>query len=460
MIMGTIGRGYPGAHGGTRMKALRTVALGATVAVAMGIATVPVAAQGSKEKLQSTEIGISPKEIRIAVVADVDNPLAPGLFEGSPNAVKAFAKYINANGGLAGRKVVVDFIDSHLSADEARNAIIKACSDDFALVGTAALFLNNVDDLTTCTDKAGAATGIPDLPIVTTEVAQQCSPVSFPVNAPQLLCSTKDQDPQTFRAGRGTVQYYKRTIAKNLHGIFLYSNDLKSAAAAGLVLARGSQAAGVKSDGEIGVSGRATQAAFTPLVQRMKDAGSNYALSSGPFSSMVSLRKEAKLQGIKNDDVVWDCFSNCYDERLIEQGGADVEGQYVTLSQLPFSEAKQNKALANYVKFTGKDNVDGFGSYAWIASLLFRDAVNSIVEKSGNNALTREKLLGALTQIHSFNADGMWGTTDIGNRVPTPCVMVLQVRNGKFTRVYPKKPGTLDCKKSNPITIKESLLRQ
>lgn len=165
---------------------------------------------------EATDVGITPTETRIAVVADVETPLAPGLFKGSPDAVNAFAKYINAHGGLAGRKVVVDFIDSHLNADEARNAIITACSEDFALVGTAALFLNNVDDMTTCVDKSGAATGIPDLPIVITEVAQQCSPVSFPVNAPQLLCSTKDDDPQTFRVARGTVRYYRRTISKDL----------------------------------------------------------------------------------------------------------------------------------------------------------------------------------------------------------------------------------------------------
>jgi ABC-type branched-subunit amino acid transport system substrate-binding protein len=439
------------------MRRMRTIAIGTAVVLALGAGAVPVAAG---ERLQGTEVGISPDQIRIAVVADVDNTLAPGLFKGSPAAVEAFAKSINAHGGLAGRKLVVDFIDSHLNADEARNAVIKACSEDFALVGTAALFLNNVDDLTTCADQAGAATGIPDLPIVTTEVAQQCSAVSFPVNPSQLLCSTKDDTPQTFRANRGPVRYYRRTIEPDLHGVYLYTNDLKSAAAAGLVLARGSQAAGVTPDAEIGVSGRATQAAFTPIVQQMKDAGSNYALSSGPFSTMVALRKEAKLQGVDPDSVVWDCFSNCYDQGLIEQGGADVEGQYVTLSQLPFSETKQNAALASYVKTTGKDDVSGFGSYAWVASLLFRDAVNAIVQREGKNGLTRTALLDALAGIHDFDADGMWGATDIGNRVPTSCFMVNQVRNGKFVRVYPKQPGTLDCAKSNRFTIQENLLHQ
>ena len=33
--------------------------------------------------------------------------------------------------------------------------------------------------------------------------------------------------------------------------------------------------------------------------------------------------------------------------------------------------------LANFVKYTGKDNVDCFGAYAWAAGIAFRDAVNA-----------------------------------------------------------------------------------
>lgn len=439
------------------MKVMRTVALCVAFAVAIGLATTPAVAQGAKESPQATEVGVTDNEIHIAVVADDENPLAPGLFHGSPVAVDAFGKYINSKGGLAKRKVVVDFIDSHLSADDARNAIIKACSEDFAIVGTAALFLNNMDDAIACQDKAGAATGIPDLAIVTTEVSQQCSPVTFGINPPQLDCATKDQHPQTFRANQGSVEYYQRAIEKKLHGAFVYSNDLKSAAVGGLTLARGAQAGGVKSDGETGISARAPQSAYTPVVQQMKDASSNYALNGGPFSAMVALRKEAKLQGINLDDIVWDCFSNCYDKRFIEQGGADAEGQYVTLTQLPFNEKKINKALANYIKFAGADNVDGFGTYAWLAGLLLRDSVNAIVKRGGVNGLTRAALLEQLKNTHAFNGDGMWGTTDIGNHIPSSCIMLTQVKDGDFRRVYPKKPGTFDCKKSNGIEIKEDL---
>jgi hypothetical protein len=189
----------------------------------------------------------------------------------------------------------------------------------------------------------------------------------------------------------------------------------------------------------------------------MRDKNSNWGMATSTYDSTVALRKEALLQGVNPKSVVWDCFSQCYDKRFLTQGGADVEGQYLQLAQLPFEEAKSNKALANYIKFTAADKIDGFGAYAWIASFLFRDAVNSVVSKGGNNALTRKALLNALRSQHSFNADGMWSTTDIAAHIPSPCFLVMQVQGGKFKRVYPAKAGTFDCKASNRITTRQDL---
>jgi hypothetical protein len=189
----------------------------------------------------------------------------------------------------------------------------------------------------------------------------------------------------------------------------------------------------------------------------MRNKNSNYAMATSTYDSTISLRREATVQGVDGHSAVWDCFSQCYDRQFVSHGGNDVEGQYVTLSQLPFEEAKSNAALANYIKYTGLSNIDGFGAYAWISALLFRDAVNSVVAHSGRNGLTRRALLGALGSETSFNADGMWATTDIAHRGPSPCFLVMRVQRGQFKRVYPPTPGTFDCKPSNRITIKEDL---
>jgi hypothetical protein len=343
------------------------MALVVTVVLTMAATTAVALAQSSSgDKPTATDVGVTDKEIRIAVVADVDTPLAPGIFQGSVDGVKGWAKFVNANGGLAGRKVVVDFIDSKLSADEARNAVIKACDEDFALVGTSAVFLNNVDDIEACVDQAGAATGVPDLAVVATEVAQQCSPTTYAVNPPQIVCDTKAEHPQTYQANVGRAFYYQKKYGKDLHGAYLLSGDLKSAENSnrGSMTEMQKAGSGIEQDFEALLSSTAPQSAYTPIVQQLKDKSSNYAQSGGVVNTTVLLRKEAKLQGVTDPNFIWDCTLQCYDQALIEQGGADAEGTYVSTLFLPFEEASSNKTLANYLKYTGKDNVDGFGVQA------------------------------------------------------------------------------------------------
>ncbi len=441
------------------MKHARWMAVVLTIACTLAGTTTVASAASTKPT--ATEVGVTAKTIRIAVVADVDTPLAPGLFKGSVDGVKGWAKYVNAHGGLAGRKVVVDFIDSKLSADESTNAIIKACSQDFALVGTSAIFLNKMTDMEGCANKAGAAIGIPDLAVVSTEVAQQCSKTTYAVNSPSLICSTQDQHPQTYQANVGRTFYYQSKYKKKLHGGYIYSGDLKSAENAN----RGSMAEmqhagkGIKPDYQETVGSTATQPAYTPLVQQLKDKSSNYAQSGATFNSTVLLRREAKLQGVGGSGFVWDCTLQCYDKQLLKQGGSDVNDQYVSLLFLPFEEAHSNKTLANFIKYTGPKLATGFGIQAYASGLLVSQAIQKIVKTAGVNGVTRQALFDQLNTIKSFNAGGMIGTTDIADRKVSPCYVLTQVKNGKFVRVTPSKKGTFNCKSQNYATVKLDLLK-
>jgi Periplasmic binding protein len=441
------------------VRRIRWAALLATVALAMSATTAIAAAQGGDEKPEATEIGITEDAIKVTVIADVENPLAPGLFKGSADGVIGWAKYVNKKGGLADRKVEVEFIDSHLSADDARNAFIEACSNSFAVVGATALFVNNVDDIEGCVDQAGNATGLPDIAVVTTEVVQQCSPTTFGINPPTLVCDTETEHPQTYQANAGRAYYYQKKFGKDLHGTFIFSADLKAANNANRASMTQMQTVGIKADDQVDISARAPQSEYTPVIQTMKDNGSNYAQSGSAFNSTVALRKEAKLQGLTDPDVIWDCTLQCYDRRLIEQGGSDVEGQYVSLLFLPFEEASTNKELKAYVNTVGKDNIDGFGAQAWASGVLFQQAVDNIVEKEGVNGITRQALFDELNSSFSkFDANGMIGTVDVSGRTPSACFALLQVKNGKFVRVTPTKKGTFNCDKRNLKTTKLDLL--
>ena len=444
----------------TRTRSVRSHIMIAVLAATMIVAgSVGAAgAQGGGERPKAGEVGVTADAIRIAVIADVENQLAPGLFKGAADAVQGFGRFMNARGGLAGRKVVVDFLDSKLSADEARNAVIEACQNDLALVGTSALFLNNVDDMVACPDAKGVATGLPDISGVATELVQACSPVSFPINPPAIDCATRDDTPQTYRGNVGATVYYQQEFGKHLHGVTVNTNDLQSAhnsIAVGYELAR---AAGVRIDADFTVSARSPQSAYTPIVEAIKDNNANIVMDQLNYASNVSLRKEAKLQGVTSVKA-WSCPVSCYEKGFLEQGGADVEGHFVPLTFLPFDETKSNKMLASFVKYTGKDRVTGLGASAWAAGVLLRDAIESIVARDGVNGVTRAALLDQIKRTHDFDADGMFGHLDIGSKTPGACGVMMQVRGGKFVRRQPKKPGTFHCDKKNLETVKLDLLK-
>jgi hypothetical protein len=409
-------------------------------------ALVPTAAAARpQQQPPAGEIGVTADTIRIAVIADVDNPARPGLFQGSVNGVRAFAKFVNANGGVAGgRKVQVDFIDSKLSSDEARNALVQACQEDFAIVGTTALFMNNIQPMTSCVDQAGKATGLPDVPVLQTEIEHQCSPISFPVIVVGLDCTTKDAPEKKVTVSAGPPKYFTKRN-KTLHGPFLLAGDLRSTVNAGLPIVKVNGDFGIKSDNEPKVSGLSPQAAYTPIVQDIKAKGSTYAQNLVDYKADVFLRKEAMTQGVSTVKV-WDCALQCYDQRLLQEGGAAVEGQYVSLFFVPFEDAKQNKSVNNYLKNVGgRDQADGFGAQAWTAGLFFRDVVNNVAKADGNNGLTRARFLEEAAKVHDFTADGMLGPTDVGGRKVSGCGVILQVKGGKFVRVTPSKKGTIDC---------------
>jgi len=77
--------------------------------------------------------------------------------------------------------------------------------------------------------------------------------------------------------------------------------------------------------------------------------------------------------------------------------------------------------------------------------LFFGEAVAAATADS-NNDLTRANLLEGAETVTEFDAGGMIVPTNVGGRESSGCFVLMQVRNGEFVRVHPKKKGTFDCK--------------
>jgi ABC-type branched-subunit amino acid transport system substrate-binding protein len=417
--------------------------------------TTPSYCEGAN--LTAADIGVTPEKITVTVMADVGSEIRPALFKGSWEGMKAWAEKVNASGGLACRQVEVKEADSKLSPDDSKNGIATACTNSLAMVGTTALFLNDVSGLASCKDKAGATTGLPDIAVLQTESAQQCSEFSYATLPTGSSCPYSGTGERTFKVGYTQYDYYLNRLAElgvpedeGLHGVFVVPKDLPSTIAASMPIFRAENEMGIKSDAEFGKSGLDLQTAYTPVVQAIKQNNSTYARNGLDYSGTLLMRKEAKAQGV--DSVkVWDCSVQCYDERLITEAQGATEGQYVWLNILPMEDgAEANPELANFLKYN--EAPDGFGLQAYVSGLIFERAIADAIAANGNdpNAITRANVLDAVRNIHDFDGNGMVPPLDIGNKVGSVCLVGMQIQGDKFVRVNPPEPGTFDCGGNKP----------
>jgi len=398
-----------------------------------------------------SDVGLTATTIRVGMIADVNTTVSPGLFQKSVNAVKAWASDVNASGGLAGRKVVVDFCDSKLDPNATTNCVIQACQNDFALVGTSANALQDLSDIDGCKNAQGKAVGIANLAAFAFPPVS-CDPDTYLTAGLGTYCASAQAATQTYTVPVADARYFT-AHNQGLHGIYLYDNDVPTFKITQTPVFQAGSNLGIKKDGAgfYALSGAAPQSALTPFIQVIKSSGSTFVYDDVTTASMVLLRREAQLQGV-NSVKVWECNSGCYDPSFYKQGGAAVNGTYALMLNLPYlSDYKVNPTLNKLItQLGGTDNFNNNALNSFVGALLFQDVVN---KAAATGTLNRTTLFTALKNEHAFTANGIIGTTDVGNRAPSACQIIVQLQNGVWNRVNPVKPGTFDCSTANVAKI-------
>ena len=404
-------------------------------------------------ELESSETGISDDKITVLVMADVGSPLAPGLFQGSIDGTKAWAEHVNANGGLACRQIEVIEHDSMINPVATTNGFLEACAKALAMIGSTALFATDVRDLNTCKDKAGNATGIPDIAERAVEAAHACSPNTF---APTNGVCPFTQGAREYHNNMGPHKFLQeRAEAEGdpLHGVFLIPGDLPSAINSSMPGIRAHTEFDVGNDGEFNVSGASPQPAYGQYIEAMKSADSNYAYNGSNDQTMLLWKKEALAQGIDLDAITWMCSIACYTPTFLDNDVA--EGTYVWMTFLPFEERAYNEELDTFLTAVGTDNPPSWAAGAWVAGRMFESAVNNVVVAHGLNGITRARILEEMRQLTNFTANGWFGVLDWSTKLTSKCFVLLQAQEvageQEFVRVTPSEPGTLDCNDDNII---------
>ena len=377
----------------------------------------------------ATDVGITDDAITIATIQDVGG-LRPGLFKANQKAMEAFVAWCNSEGGINGRKLDLVKYDSALL--DAYPQYVRACDHSFAIVGEAVIF----DDAGT---KPTGECGIPSVVALATTAARQSQDTVFmPLpNVPGKLAI-------------GRYRWLKqRYPGVGKRAAMLYPNTSTT-----------------KNSGQKNVAG-AEQVGFDfvyqgvteinvvnwgPFVDQIRQHDITYLAMVADFVNWAGLQREMVAQGVKVR--VADGISSLYTPEYLDQVGVAAEGTLVPLPTAMFEEASKIPELARYLKWMKKvgGTPSSISVQGWSAGLLFATAAQSL-----GSDLTRERLVAAMEDIHRWNGNGVHGTSDPGSRIPSSCYLVLEVRDGKFTRLYPKKPATFACSKDDIVSVPSDL---
>ncbi len=397
--------------------------------------------------LEATDTGVSADTITVVVMADVGSELAPGLFQGAIDGTKAWAKAVNASGGLGCRQVKVLEWDSKLNPTESTNGFLEACSKALAMVGDSSLFIGDVSVLKDCPDATGAPTGFADISALAVDAAHQCSPNVFATAGVAGTCPFSGTGVRDYVAQTGPFKQYEAISGQALHGVYLIPGDLPTTIQSSMPTVRALNSIGFVSDGEFGASGRAEQAVYAEYVAAMQANGSNIVINGSNDQTMIKMRSEAVAQGLDETNVLWTCSLACYTKAYAESSVS--EGTYVAISFLPFAERAENAELDTFLTNIGQEFPPSWAVAAWNSGRALQAAVNKIVASDGPNGITRASVLASMRTITDFTSDGWIGTVDFTKKTLSPCFVLLHVEGGQYVRKYPEKPGTMDCSPGN-----------
>jgi len=359
----------------------------------------------------ATDVGVTDESITIYTVQDISGP-QPGLFKPSQDAMQGFVDHCNSLGGVNGRKL--ELVKKDSSFFEPRPPVEEACDKGFALVGSAIVFDDQIVDVT-----AGC-----DLPVLPT-----MSTTSKHSNADNVIHAVPNPLTQ-WQAGPAYwfAEHHPKAVKR---AATLYA-DLPQTKNRALQQKSGYEQAGFRF--VMRNSTPLNQLNWGPTVDELRSKKIGYVTVWSGLEDPANLMKEIKAQGV--DIPIVDIQAQSYDPHFLAQAGPAAEGAYVGVSVHPLEEADSNRETATFIEWTEK--ADGqptaLGAFTWSSGLLFAQAVKHLGSK-----VTRAGLLEYLRGVHKWDGEGIHAVGDPGANRLTQCYVLLQVRGGKFTRVFPEK---------------------
>jgi ABC-type branched-subunit amino acid transport system substrate-binding protein len=380
--------------------------------------------------------GVTASTITIGQITTITGPV-PGLFQGANDGLDAWANWINANGGLAGRQVKIQHVDDAFNCTTYTDAMKSFATSAFAVVGNLTL-----ED--TCGKKVLAAN-----PNMLDIQALELDPTLYSVpnvyapapNPPGAITTGLEYMKQKFPdavthaaqlSGQAAAANGKeeRLVAQSLGYKYLYVDDIPD-----------------------------LTTNFTSYILRMKNQGVQFVdMTALAVTSDANFLQQAAQQNF-HPKVLYGASS--YDAQLFKLLGKASLANNVVWAAIPdamylgqdqSTVPAVNTFLLNLGKVRGgAASPNLFAVEAWSAGQLLAQAM----QKAGST-VSQTAVQQAIGTISSFNSDGLIGTANPAQKMGTPCVVMANVQNGGWVRVDPSAPGQFDCSGSyHPIPLSQ-----
>lgn len=372
----------------------------------------------------ATAVGVTATSIQVANVSDLSGPV-PGLFQGAVVGTRAYFNYVNSQGGVFGRQLQLQPIDSQTDCDATENAYNSEIGKVFAFVGGFALYDN-------CA--AQVLSQHPTVPSVQYMLSAQAV----------ALSNNFSVDPiPPGKYPNGYFQYYATKFGSAVQKVGTVYPNIPSAVAQEEGFQNAGESVGWKFIYTDAAS--ATQTNFETDVVRMETEGVKIVyLAATNAQNAATLIQEIEQQNWKPIIIAPVAYASNFVQLV---GGAQAaNGIYgAQLFSLFFnsSDAADIPEVALFQKWMQQTDpsqaMDLYGMYGWAEAALFVQAL-----KAAGPKLTQASVMAALQKIHSFNDNGMIGTANPGGKVPTTCYVLWEIQNGQFVR-QDTPPGGYNC---------------
>jgi branched-chain amino acid transport system substrate-binding protein len=378
---------------------------------------------------------VSPTQIDVGSIANVTGPLSSD-FAPVVNGVEAYFSMINAEGGVAGRKLKLAYQEDDQGSPTIDLSVAQKLVEQnhvFAVVGVGTPFFGGASYL--------AQQGTPTFGYaVSTDWANR--PTLFGSYGSVLDFAT---------AGPGD-SYVAQQLGATSIAVVAY----------GVAQSADACQAAVNGMRKFGLNVSFTDlnlvygADPTPAVLQMENKHVDFLLSCLDINGNVAFARAISQNGLTMNQL----WLNGYDRGTLQQYGSIMNGVYFGLQHVPFEAASAfpgaYPGMENYIremqKYQPSSTYDEVALAGWVSAALFVSGLKIV-----GRDLTQAKLVKAINHETAFTGGGLIGpenwTFSHTTAKPPFCGAAVHVVNGQFvTRVMPGTQKVFFCFDLNSTT--------